>query len=206
MSKWDQLQQLTQTPLGRADGEANLQVPFNAKPTSVIISVKNHSATVERKVLKAAVSYMGGTEQKAVRDHWEGMTSEAIQKEAARRDMNVYDHKVKPVKAMLPFDGKNYIIPPGKTKEDEPPKVTVPEGMWDLYMGNWERMNGSAQERNEELQRLATRFSGRENPAMQFDAQGNVKSGYLEFIREEVRPEAYALDREALASSDIEEV
>jgi hypothetical protein len=207
MGKYDVLQNLMQTPLGRADGEANLQVPFNQGPTTVVVRVRNHSRTATRKLLKAAVSYAGNSAyEPEVLEKYKGQSPESIQKTAMTRDMNVYATGTKAVKARLPFDGKDYIIPPAKSESEEPQAVIVPEGMWDLYMGNWNRMNGTQQEKTEELNRLASRFAGRENPAMKFDRNGNVQSGYLEFIREEVRPSSMSLDADSLSASDIDEV
>lgn len=205
-SKFAMLQQLAQTPLGRADGEANLTVPFNQGPTTVIVRVRNHSRTANRRILHKPVSQTQGGDDLEVQAKYPGMSAESIQKAAQQRDMSVYKMGVKAVKASLPFDGKMYVIPPAKTADEEPPAVIVPEGMWDLYMGNWERMNGTPQDRTEELARLAARFSGRENPAMVFDSAGNVVRGYLEFIREEVRPSSYAADANSLGAQDFEEV
>jgi hypothetical protein len=51
------------------------------------------------------------------------------------------------------------------------------------------------------------RRGGRQSPVIEKDpVTGEIISGFLEFIREEVRPQAVAVDKAALSAGDIEEV
>ena len=121
--------------------------------------------------------------------------------------MNEYEKAIKPCKAKLTWNNQDWVIPPAKDPKQDPQWFYVPEGVWDLYLGNYDRMNSSnATEKMQEMMKLSQRFAGRENPAVQKDEDGNVISGYVEFAREEISPQSRAVDSDQLVASEIEEV
>jgi hypothetical protein len=205
--KWAVMQSLSTEPLGTVGAEAALQSPFNQKPTSVIVKVKNWSAQIPRKVLKTPISFKRGAERLTEKQKG-GMTTEAIQIASFTQDMSIYEDSIKPVKAVLTWNGQAYMIPPSASKEEEPVAVTVPDGVWDLYLGNYDRMRDpDPNVRVQEATLLALRRGGRTSPVIERDPHtGEISSGFLEFIREEVRPQAVAVDKAALSAGDIEEV
>lgn len=206
--KWAVLQSLQTAPLGQANGEAGLQSPFNAKPTGVIVKIKNWSATVPRKVLKTAISFKRGAERLSAKERGD-MSIEALQVAAFVDDVSRYSMEVKPVKAVIKWDGKDYVIPPAPPDDrDNPPAISVPEGAWDLYCGNWDRMHDpDINVRVNEVTALSMRRGGRQSPVIEKDpVTGEIISGFLEFIREEVRPQSMAVDMAALSAGEIEEV
>lgn len=176
------------------------------RATGVVLKVKNYSARYPRKIVKTAVSWWRGADNIPEKER-NGATVEAIQREALNVDKTKYEKKIKPTTALLMHDGKNYAVPPAASADEEPPAVIVPEGLYDLYCGNYARMNSAdINERVDEANRLAMRRAGKDSPVIQYDAEGNHVSGFLEFIREEVRPQAAKLDAAKLRSGDIEEV
>ena len=206
--KWDVLQSLQQAPLGHDPLETGLNNPFNSRPTSVIVRVRNWSASVPRKVLKTAISFKRGAERLSEKERG-GMSIEALQIASFTDDFSRYETKVKPVKAIIKWDGKDYVIPPADpATPDNPPAVTVPEGAWDLYLGNYDRMHDTDPNiRVRELEVLSLRRGGRTNAVLERDpVTGEVTSGFLEFIREEVRPQSVAVDAAAMSAGEIEEV
>jgi hypothetical protein len=207
-NKWAVLQSLATIPLGQANGEAGLQSPFNGRPTGVIVKVKNWSASVPRTVLKTAISFKRGAERLSEKEKG-GMSTEAIQVAAFVDDMSRYTTAVKPVRAIIKWDGKDYVIPPASPSDPEnPPAISVPEGAWDLYCGNYERMNDpDINVRVQEVTILGIRRGGRPSPIVERDPDtGEITTGFLEFIREEVRPQSVAVDSSALTSGEIIEV
>ena len=195
---------LERTPLGLANGEANLQTPFNSTPVQTIVRVRNLSATIPRRVVKTYVSDRRGGEKLAKSNN---LSMTEIHEMAKSQDMNEYKTVTKPIKTALTHDNRTFVIPPATSKDEEPPWVIVPEGMWDLYLGNYQRMHGTPQERSDEASRLAGRFQGRENPVLRRNAAtGEPMSGYIEFTREDVMPEQHAIDSNELRVGEIVEV
>ncbi len=212
--KQELLDDLSERPLGSAPGESNLQTPYNASPGLVLVSIKNHSATAVRRVIDKAVSERRGGGVRALDSDMKsaGYSVETIQREAAMRDMSSYKDVVRPQVATIRFDGKLWYIPPAKHKDEDPEPVPVPEGVWDLYMGNYERMHSpDASVRLLETRYLNERWTGAHSAVMVFDADGNHDFeanpfGFLEFIREDRSFDRHAFDTQSLPASAIVEV
>jgi hypothetical protein len=211
------LASLQNSPLGLGPNEANLQTPFNTPREGRIVTVRvrNHSAQFKRRVLKIAVSYKRGGDEAVLTDKYRksGMSMETIQRLSLDRDMNVYTDVVVPVTAVIRFNSKIYRIPPADDPASIPPEVVVPEGVYDLYLGNYDRMHSADhRDRNDEAQRLFYRWgSGGSRAVLYLKDDGTPDQdrnpfGFLEFIREVSQPLAQAIDAEQLAAGQIVEV
>lgn len=201
--KAQMLNQLNSTPLGFATGESNFQNGGQA-PENYILRIKNYSDRIPRKVITKAVSLKHNVNEAAKK---EGTSTEDIRTRIGLgEDFNTYKTEISPIIAKIVFDGNVYLIPLAASPEDEPPAVNVPPGIYDLYLGNPQRMSGDSNDVSKERERLMTRFAGRENPAIVRDENGKIVSGYLDFILEEVSSRPIAMDRDSLTASDIREV
>jgi hypothetical protein len=197
----------TKAPLGSLPGEQGLQAPYNGSVQNVVVRVRNLSATVKRKVAKEYVSWRRGGEvtladKKYAEQHF-GNTSSVDQlrmRAANNEDMNLYDYRVEPQAFVLRFDNKRYEIPPFDQDGNPAPWITVPSGVWDLYMGNWERMHSkSGRERANEMTMLNGRNLNR-------FVIGESNSGYLEFSREEIKVTEVLVDQERVRTGSLIEV
>ena len=136
---------LNQNPLGALQGEANLQTPFNSVAKRPNVYIVNHSRTRERKVCTVPVSYLSGADEalRKSKDYQKEYGNVAnIYEAAKRRDMSIYEMKIVPCVLKIQFDSQTFYIPPA-TEEDpnNAPAEMVPDGVWDLYLGNFERMH-----------------------------------------------------------------
>jgi hypothetical protein len=151
---------LKSNPLGMSPGDPSFSAPFNHGAAQARVFLRNWSASQKRKYVKIPVSERRGAAKALVADKELGrIYNVATLHEAIKegQDMNVYDFQIRPVLFAPLWDGKRWPIPPAPNAEDEPPSVQVPEGLWDLLMGNYERMNSPIEkERSDEAMRLAT--------------------------------------------------
>jgi hypothetical protein len=150
--------QIDQTPLGMAPGDPNFNMPFGSKLPAARVFLRNHSTKQIRRFKQVAVSARRGAAQalaadKKLREIYNMATFYDAVK--AGEDMNVYGEKKQSVLYAPKFDGRTWSIPPARG-EEEPVAVQVPEGMWDILMGNYERMHSpDARIRSEEAVRFA---------------------------------------------------
>lgn len=204
-------------PLGSMPGEENLTVPYN-KIDEAVVHVRNWSALLPRKVLIEAVSPQrgGGRACNDKKSPFYGKTPEELRRLVKEEgaDMNWYEKKIAPIIFKLRHDGRVWPIPPdleeveskdpetGEYKRVKQPKWhLVPPGSWDLYMGNYQRMNSADfMERTKEMEALAGRGF------QKFVLSPGNEFGFLEFKREEVRYEPQTIDRDLVAASEIVEV
>jgi hypothetical protein len=174
------------SPLGSLAGEAHLQRPFNETQPAAIIRVKNCSDEVKRKIVIEAVSFLSGGELSIAKGPYKGknVTEETLQKRAAAgRNVNWEEFKIVPQPVALKIDGRVIQLHPGEEK-------IVPEGLWDLYCGNWDRMHSTDEkERTNELERLLNRGLNR------FVMTEGNPYGFLQFTREPIELENRVIDR-----------
>jgi hypothetical protein len=219
------LLELESSPLGTKRGE-NFGVAANYVEPPARIYVRNWSATVERKEILVAVSTRRGAEEalnvdKDLRNIYNVDTLYRTVEQG--RDMNRYRKRIHPVIFKIQVGQKTRFIPPAKDASEPPPKVEVPEGAWDLFLGNYERMrgivrdfrgdvkrSGDATVIGEETSRWNLYWSRRHNPVMSYTDDGDTvdrknQFGFLEFIRETVEPMQEMLDKEYLTALDLVE-
>lgn len=204
---------LQQKPLGTQAGE-NFKVPVNFRMPSVRVYVINHSRTKEWKRVAVAVSERRGAEDALIYDKKlaEIYNVDTLAKRVEQgRDMNRYEKEAKAVIYGLRIGGKVIPVPPAKSESEAPPRIEVPEGAWDLYLGNFERMHsGDSVVLGEEATRLAMAWRYRHNPVFRVTIDGESKDrdndfGFLEFVREPVVITTTPLDKEYLTALDLVE-
>lgn len=223
--------ELNSQPLGTLAGEANLQTPFNATAKRPNVYVVNHSRKKKRRICKVAVSQLSGAEEALM---YEGPQGEQYRKvygnaenlylAAKRRDMSIYEEEIEPCIFTIPFNGLRYTIAPASEKDpDNPPIEQIPEGAWDLYCGNYERMHavypqthpnaGAPDEktRGEEAVRLSLAWSRKHNPVWRILDDGKPTTsqsqfGFVEFIREIPKEAPIRVDGRFVSALELAEV
>ncbi len=228
---------LNQHPLGSGANE-NFSVPSNYRIPPARIYVVNHSRTRKWKRVKVAVSYRRGADNALMADNKfrELYGNEDMVYKAVRdgRDMNRYVEELKAVVWRLALPGGRFMpIPP--SHEDTPEKpilVEVPDGTWDIYLGNYERMQGypgiyprnqdgsrsekdkfDATVQSRERQALAMRWQTRHRPVFSYTDDGETTPiildgvanpyGILEFIRVTQKPTTEVVDKDYLSALDL---
>lgn len=183
-------------PLGSLPGEAHLQAPYNNSSPEAIVRVRNTSDVRKRRVVVEANSFAHVSER-SIRDQkspFRGRSEEAVMRQGLTRNVNWEEDRVEPIIAVLKFNGKRYVIQPGEEK-------IVEEGMWDLYCGNYNRMNSrDIREATDEMQRV------NERGLSKWVVGTNNPYGYLEFTREPITVEAAVLDREHMPAGPMMEI
>ena len=218
---------LNGNPLGSLQGEANLQTPFNATSKHPNVFVINHSRTKTRKVCVVPVSEFSGGEDALQYSKEHKLTLhqhhsiDTLYAAAKKRDMSIYEDVVRPVVVKMTIDGRDYFISPAPENDpDNPPMEQVDEGVWDLYLGNYDRMHPETKpardqatarkEMGEETARLALAWSGRKNPVWRVVVDGKVEErnnpfGYIEFVRQVPTEAPRSIDKSFVTAMDIAE-
>jgi hypothetical protein len=204
---------LRERPLGTGRGE-NFGVAANYVIPPARIYVINHSRTKKWKRMVIPVSFRRGAEDALTADKELAKiyNVDTLYKRVEEgRDMSRYVTEVKPVAWQLKVGGKLIVIPPARDESTPAPKVEVPEGAWDLYLGNYDRIRSKdATVVGAERSSLALLWSRRHNPVMAFTDDGVTTNldnphGFLEFVREPIRAVAEQLDKEYLSALDLVE-
>lgn len=210
-------------PIGSQRGES-FGMPINFAIPPARVYVVNHSRTRKWKKLLVPVSHLRGAEEALIQDKElaKVYNVDTLVRAAEKRDMSRYRTDLFPVglKLRIPGtpDGKggceqshDLIIPPAPEAETKPIMVEVPEGTWDLYLGNYERMRSEDPHVvQDEKQRLAHAWSRRHNPVFAYTDDGVTTSlenphGFLEFVRVTQRAVLEPVDRAYLTSLDLVE-
>ena len=222
----DIVQSLNSSPLGTLAGEANLQTPFNATPKRPNVYVVNHSRKKVRRMAVVSVSTLSGAEEALTSQTAKGKeyrttygNAENLYRAAARRDMSIYEDKIEPAMLTINFDGQRFAIMPAPADDpDNPPIEQIPEGAWDLYCGNWERMHAllptglpDEKTRGEETQRLMLRWTRKHNPVWRIMDDGKSTDsqnafGFVEFIREIPKEAPIRVDGRFVQAMELAEV
>jgi hypothetical protein len=210
MIEWE----LKNNPLGLGQGDPSFMSTFGAKLPKARIFLRNWSGRQKRTYVKTAVSFRRGASKLLQEDaelrkiHNIATLNEAI-KEGI--DMNKYAEKIQAVIFAPMFNGRRYPIPPAKAGEEEPPLIQVPEGMWDILMGNYERMNSvDIRIRSEEETRFANSQHGKHSPILFITEDGKRRMkenpfGFIEIERRTEHMEPVAPDTEFLTALEMVE-
>lgn len=201
---------LASAPLGAGQAEGGLQAPFNASKQVVLVKVRNVSAVQERLCVIERISFARGGEQYESDRRRESKGREVIDLNALRAkaffdDVSPKEMRKQPVDVALTFDSGMYVIPAYAEGHDgeaahAAPWVEVPDGVYDLYVGNFHRLR-DPRERAKELERVRSKRAdfvirpGSKNPA-----------AFLEFERTVIEPKAMAVDMERVFAGDLQEV
>jgi hypothetical protein len=214
---------LQNQPLGKGAGDPNMGVASNYVPPPARIYMQNWSRTQKRKDIKVAVSARHGAEEALIYDKELAKiyNVDTLVRAVERGvDMNRYEVVIKPVVFSFKVGGQTFAIPPARDSETPPPKVEVPEGAWDLFLGNYQRMRAKDKHSGAvdavtigaEKTALNLRWSRRINPVLRYTDDGVVTEqneknfGYIEFVRETVVPNKEILDKEYLLALEMIEV
>lgn len=214
-------------PFGTGRGE-NTNMPANYVPPPANIYVRNWSRTKVWKRVWIPVSSKRGAEDalresKKLRDIY---NVDTMSRKAEGTDMSLYKEEIFPVLFAVKRpggpDGKmgsfpaNMLeplyVPPAPDADTEPPKVLVPEGTWDIYCGNYDRMRSNeAPIRQAAQQQYATYWKYLHNPVfmvtddgVQTDKQNPF--GFIEIIREPIRQMQTPMDKDWITAMDVFEV
>jgi hypothetical protein len=205
---------LKQNPLGLGKGDPSFQAPFNASLPQARVYLINHSAAVRRKFVKVGVSFKRGAAQALQADaELRKLYNIATLREAVAdgQDMNVYAEKISPVLYGPRWNNTVYRIPPAMNPGDPPPRIQVPEGVWDLLMGNYDRMHSAdPRERAEESMRLATSMTNKHSPIRFVTLDGerverDNEFGFIEIERVTEKLEPISPDTEFLTALELVE-
>lgn len=202
------LASLQNMPLGMGDQEANLQIPFNASKDLVVVRVRNLSATRKRKFYTSRISpFRGGDEyEDEMREKKKPINMDRLKRDAYQgMDVSPTAYDVKPAMCTLTFDNGKYEIPAVDARTgDLAPWTSVPEGIYDLYYGNYERLtNGTPKERSDEISQVQSR---RAHDYVIRGSDDNNQWAFLEFERVVTRPQAIAIDTKHAYGIDLVEV
>jgi hypothetical protein len=212
-------------PFGTGRGE-NTNMPANYVPPPANIYLRNWSRTRIWKRLWIPVSARRGAEDalresKKLREIYNVDTMS--RKADSGTDMNLYKEEIFPVLFQVKRpggpDGKmgshpsNMLeplyVPPSPDGELPPPKVMVPEGTWDIYCGNYERMRSADHRiKQEAQQQYANYWRYLHNPVFRITDDGveTDKSnpfGFIEIIREPIRQMETPMDKDWITAMDV---
>lgn len=223
-------------PLGTQRGES-FGMPHNYRPPTADIFVVNHSRVRPFRRKLVAVSDHRGADEALAMDKTlrENYNADALYRAvAAGRDMSIYSNmETHAVGYNLRIPGgpdgqggshEAYLraIPPCKDPDGPPLEIKVPDGTWDNYCGNYDRMHGYNSPKdwgvkspdpviiNQEKARIAQFWKGRKNPVFRITVDGESEDlhnefGYLEFIRRSIVPVQEQIDKEYLTALDLVE-
>lgn len=223
-------------PFGTKAGE-NMGMPNNYRPATARVYVRNHSATHPWRRLLIAVSERRGAEDALIADkelakiyNVDTLTKRVEQ----GKDMNRYKTGIFKVNYQIRVPGgpngnggsfmsRTLIVPPAEDGE-EPKAVEVPEGTWDLYCGNYDRMLGYPNElrvddagnpiepdpaiASDARVMLAKFWQERHNPVCLETVDGESTDrknpfGFLEFVRVSQQMVQEPVNKELLTALDI---
>lgn len=200
---------LRQSPLGTGDGEGSLQAPFNASKVIARVRVRNLSAIRKREHIIEPVSWLRGGEEHydelAKAGKLPGTSSiESLHRMAAHgREASITNYEIAPVDVLVTFDSGQYVIPHTDPKTgEEAPWIEVPDGVYDLYVGNYQRLK-DPMERAKEIERVKNR---RRDLVVREGDKDKNKWAFLEFSYEEIKPIAVAVDAERIYAGEVVEV
>lgn len=215
---------LESSPLGLGTGEQVFNVPANFAPKALIYA-RNWSAVRERRILDESVSWYRGGEEHMDELAKKGISLDSLQKTSRVKDVNFYRKAVEPTIFKVQFDLQHYPegipIPPhglcAKNKTTpckdhaghfcvDAPYIQIPEGAYDLYCGNFERMHSkNIHVKTKEMEHLIGK--GKMLKVWAHDSGYGDKTDfmYVEFIRELIpEPMAVLADDRLYAGMAIE--
>jgi len=207
------MQSLSNVPLGFMDGESNINVPLNRGENTVLVRVRNRSAELERNVYHDdhISGFRGGELYEEERS--KSKSGGVFSLEKARRDafmlgkeMTPFTKQIKPTNIVLKFDNKSYLVPSHGPNGELAPWTPVPEGLYDLYVGNYSRMNSKdPRVKNDEIQLIQTR---RGKGDRDFVIRPGVHNAwaFLEFDYKVVEPTSIAVDALSVYADSLMEI
>lgn len=211
-------------PYGHAPEDQGHRRPYNASDETVIVNVRNLSALRPRKMEVDHISFFRGGEQWAAEQAEKGrvVNLDMLYSQMAKfgdnaRGVQPTIVKLAPIDALLAWDNQVWIVPALDDHGKPAPWCKVPEGVLDLYYGNWKRLHEmSPKERSTELEAVRSRrrdFIVRRPQNEDFMkahetevADKDNPFAFIVFDRQVVKPTAVAVDMERVYAGHAMEV
>lgn len=213
-------------PYGQAPEDQGQRRPFNLSDETVVVNVRNLSALRPRRIIVDYISMFRGGERWAAEQAEKGrqVNLDMLYSQMAKfgdspatRSVQPTIVKVEPIDAFLTWDGKPYLVPAVDEHGKPAPWCKIPEGVMDLYYGNWKRLHEmSPKERSNELEAVRARrrdFIVRRPMNEEFmkahDSEASDKDNdyaFLVFDRQVVKPASVAIDMERVYAGRALEV
>lgn len=194
--------ELQGAPIGSMPGDPVPGLSYRRPGSQAVYFARNISNQVEREVTTATLSAIGVVSEELKKKF--SLDGEAI-KDRVNRGLlpaNITDLKLEVIDKVFRYDGKSYLIPASRTKGEAGPWVPIPEGVWDLLLGNYDIIHGKDEfSRRDEMTQLAGRWGGK---CVAF-AEGTERKPwqYVELKREEISEAPVAADREKVYPGGI---
>lgn len=207
------MESIAQVPLGFGENEGQLNSPYNRGKENVLVRVRNLSATRSRLMFdRDRPSWLRGGEQleQKIKKRYPTFSLDVARRDAfvgAGASMDkITEEGVFPVDVTLKFDDQLYRIPAKDEDGKDAPWVDVPEGVMDLYYGNWKRMNSDdPKERSEEIESIKRRRGNNDKNVVIRPGENN-KWAFLEFERKLIKHETFAVDAARLYADRLVEI
>ena len=211
-------------PYGQAAEDAAHRRPFNTVDETIIVRARNLSGLRPRRVEIDHISFYRGGERWAAEQLEKGrqVNLDMLYAQIAKfgdsaRNVQPTEMRVQPVDAILFWDGGSYIIPSHDEHGKPAPWCEFPEGIMDLYYGNWKRLHEmTPKERTTELENVRARrrdFIVRRPANADFMKESDDSAAdkdndfaFIVFDRKVVTPMAVAVDMERVYSGRALEV
>lgn len=199
-------------PVGTMNGDPNMGVASNYRIPPARIYVVNHTRTRPWSKLAVSASFRRGAEDVLIynRELAKIYNVDTLTKRIEQgKSHNQYKKGIHVGVFDMTLGKRHIAITPARDAESKPAVIEVPEGLWDIYLGNYERMRSEDPKVvSDERSRLAVRWRARHNPVFCYTDDEVTKDlgneyGFLEFIRVPQRAMVDQVDKEYLAALDL---
>ena len=214
------------SPYGQAPEDAAHRRPFNTTDETIVVNVRNLSAIRPRRIIVDYISMFRGGERWAQEQLEQGrqVNLDMLYSQMAKfgdspatRNVQPTVVKIEPIDGFLTWDGMPYLVPSHDEHGKPAPWCKIPEGVMDLYYGNWKRLHEmSPKERSNELESVRARRRDfvvrrpvnedfmKENKEVAADKDNDY--AFLVFDRQVVKPTSVAIDMERVYAGRALEV
>lgn len=209
---------------GQAPEDQAHRRPFNTVDETVIVRVRNLSGLRPRRIELDHISFYRGGEVWAQEQGEKGrqVNLDMLYAQIAKfgdtaRNVQPTEMKLSPIDAILSWNGGTYLVPSHDEHGKPAPWCEIPEGVMDLYYGNWKRLHElTARDRTGELESVRARrrdFVIRRPISADFMKESEAEKAdkdndyaFIVFDRKVVQPQAVAVDMERVYSGRAMEV
>ena len=209
---------------GQAPEDQAHRRPFNTVDETIIVRVRNLSALRPRRVEIDHISFFRGGESWAQEqlDKGRQVNLDMLYSQVAKfgdqaRNVQPTELKMAPIDAILTWNSGSYIVPSHDEHGKAAPWCEIPEGVMDLYYGNWKRLHEmTPKDRATELENVRSRrrdFIIRRPISADFMKESDSEKAdkdndwaFIVFDRKVVSPQSVAVDMERVYSGKSMEV
>ncbi len=209
---------------GQAAEDVAHRRPFNTVDETIVVNVRNLSGLRPRRVEIDHISFFRGGERWAQEQLEKGrqVNLDMLYSQIAKfgdgaRNVQPTEMIVAPIDAILTWDGGAYTVPSHDEHGKAAPWCKIPEGVMDLYYGNWKRLHEmKTKDRSDELDAIRSRrrdFIVRAPVGPDFmkehateKADKNNDYAFIVFDRQVIKPMSVAIDMERVYAGKSMEV